>query len=132
METFSLIGAGIDIALVALIAVTVAAIGILGTDLWKAPFPIPAAKSQRWEFWLALIGSIGGGAVYLGLAGTVAHIIVALSSLKGAHADIGVISGPVALALKSTLLGLASAVPAAVAHPLLAARLDSLREENTA
>ena len=84
------------------------------------------ATLERLERLLALIAVIASTAAFVGLAGTVAHIVTALSNLKGSAMDITLISGPIATSLQSTLLGLASAIPASIAHALLLRRLQVL------
>lgn len=81
---------------------------------------------EAMERWTAVLAVIASTAAFVGLAGTVAHIMTALTSLKGSSMDISLISGPIATSLKATLLGLASAIPAAVAHQLLQRRLQVL------
>ena len=76
---------------------------------------------ERGMSWLA---SIAAGAPFVGLAGTIGHIIEALSHLSGAGADLSVISGPIAQSLYSTLWGLASALPATLVYNQVAARLQ--------
>lgn len=78
---------------------------------------------------LTFLAVVASGAPFIGLAGTVIHIMAALAHIKGAALDIAVISGPVAASLQSTLLGLASAIPAAAAYSLLSRRIQVV--ENT-
>lgn len=83
------------------------------------------ATLERLERGLTMLASVAGAAPFVGLAATVLHIIEALGRL-GAGADIAAVSEPVARALQSTLLGLASAVPALVAYNLFQRRLQVL------
>lgn len=73
---------------------------------------------------LPLLATIAATAPFIGLAATVLHIIKALEMLDGASVEVTVLAGPVATALYSTLLGLASAVPAAGAYNIMARRLQ--------
>ena len=84
---------------------------------------------ERKERALTLLATIASTAPFLGLAGTITHIIHALGSLSGANGDIGVISGPIALSLYSTLWGLASAIPAGVFYNLAVRRLQLLESQ---
>jgi hypothetical protein len=90
--------------------------------------PGSAAEVDMWlerrERALTLIATIASTAPFLGLAGTITHIIHALGSLGSANGDIGVISGPIALSLYSTLWGLASAIPAGIFYNLAVRRLQ--------
>lgn len=79
---------------------------------------------EKLEGGLTFLAVVASGAPFVGLAGTVIHIMAALAHIKGAALDIAVISGPVAASLQSTLLGLASAIPAAAAYSLLSRRLQ--------
>lgn len=62
------------------------------------------------------LATITALAPFVGLAGTVLHIMDALSKISGAALDISVISGPISTALFSTLMGIASAVVAGAAY----------------
>ncbi len=79
---------------------------------------------------LTLLAVVAKSAPFVGLAGTIVHIMAALGSLS-AGADIAAVGAPIALALKSTLLGLASAIPAVIAHDLLIARFTLLGTLNS-
>lgn len=126
----------IDMALYALFFVTVCLIAYktaelamphrFGHDLTVDTHEEADLVMERLEAWLALLAVIASTAAFVGLAGTVAHIMTALSNIKGSALDITVISGPIATSLKATLLGLASAIPAAVSHQLLQRRLTVL------
>jgi len=71
---------------------------------------------------LAIIGKVSP---FIGLFGTILHLMAALSTLT-LGSDIATIGGPISLALKSTLLGLAAAIPALIAHDLLLTRFSLL------
>jgi hypothetical protein len=113
----------------------------LGQRLFKRPLPAVLAghpgpldarkeavsqELERLEGWLTLLATIAAAAPFVGLMATVMHIIEALSRMSGASLDIGVISGPIATALNSTLIGLASAVPAGIAYNLFSRRIQVL------
>lgn len=61
---------------------------------------------------------------FIGLAGTVMHIVHALQNMQNAGLDISVISGPIATALTATLVGLASALPSMIAYNLMTRKLQ--------
>lgn len=71
---------------------------------------------------LAVIGKV---APFIGLFGTILHLMAALSTLT-TGSDLASIGGPIGHALKSTLLGLATAIPALIAHDLLLTRFSLL------
>jgi biopolymer transport protein ExbB/TolQ len=81
---------------------------------------------ERLEGGLTFLATVATIAPFIGLAGTVVHIMDALRALGSAGADVAVISGPVVTALKATLVGLASAIPAAIAHSLMVRRVQVL------
>lgn len=84
---------------------------------------------EELENWTTALAIIASSAPFVGLAGTVLHIIEALRSLGSGVADMALVSGPIATALNSTLVGLASAIPAAIAHAAFQRRLQVI--ENT-
>jgi len=73
---------------------------------------------------LPLLATIAATAPFIGLGATVLHIMTGLQMLGGSAVEASVLAGPIATALHSTLLGLASAVPAAGAYNLMARRLQ--------
>jgi len=81
---------------------------------------------EKKERYLTLVATIVASAPFIGLAGTVIHIIKALTNMSGSSGDIGVISGPIALALYSTLWGLASAIPANIFYNLAQRKIQTL------
>lgn len=78
------------------------------------------------EAWLTPLAVIATTAPFVGLIGTVMHIISALRGLGTGIADMALISGPIATALTATLLGLCSAIPAQAAVALFNRRIDYL------
>jgi biopolymer transport protein ExbB/TolQ len=79
---------------------------------------------EKLERGMPLLATIAAASPFIGLGGTVLHIIEALSKISGAALDISLISGPISTALFSTLLGLASAVLASIAYNLYSRRLQ--------
>jgi pilus assembly protein TadC len=146
------IARGLDVGLVLLLILTLALVLIKGIDLYwpkrlygKTPllaqmkasalFGMTEAEHRKLAFKLdegleqlergmPLLGTVAASAPFIGLAGTVLHIIDALSKISGAALDISLISGPISTALFSTLLGLASAVLASVAYNLYSRKLQ--------
>ncbi len=69
---------------------------------------------------LHLIATVGSNAPYLGLLGTVLGIMLTFSTIgKQGLVDAGQIMSGLALALKSTAVGLVVAIPAVVLYNLL-------------
>lgn len=81
-----------------------------------------AVDAKEWG--LGVLSEIAATAPFIGLAGTVMHIIEALQSLQGAAMDVSLLYGPLATAMYSTLWGLASAIPAAIAYNVLSRNLE--------
>jgi biopolymer transport protein ExbB/TolQ len=135
------IAAFIDYFSYVLFAITLALIAFKIIELW---FPIvlknPPLRvryqyasvefeefAEDLEKGLVLLAVIAGTAPFVGLMGTVLHIIAALSKVS-TSLDTAIISGPIATALNATLVGLASAVPAAAAHSLFSRRIEVIRQ----
>lgn len=127
----------VDAMLYAAVALTVALILYKTLDLWFSKLwgnPLQARLGESeasleeaiesLESGLPVLAVIAATAPFVGLAGTVMHIIEALRALGGAGVDISVISGPIATALNSTLIGLASAIPAVIAYNLMQRRIQ--------
>lgn len=143
-----MIARSLDILLFLLVIATVALLAYkavqlyFGERLLKRPLPatlagtldLPRAERrvrvdeelERLEGGMAALATIASAAPFIGLMGTVLHIVEALSRISGASLDIGLISGPIATALNSTLVGLVAAVPAAVAYNLYSRRIQVL------
>lgn len=118
----------VDILLYFLVAFSVALCVFKGIDLWTEKLDNNYTFSSIDEYiihkergltWLSIIASVGP---FVGLVGTVMHIIVALQKI-GESADMAVISGPIATALVSTLVGLCAAIPALVVYNLAQRKL---------
>ena len=128
-----------DVITYGLVAAAAGIIVLKILELWfphklKESLVASAFKSEdlyllRLERGLALLGVIASSAPFIGLMGTVLHIMDALSHI-GTSLDTSIISGPIAVALNSTLVGLASAVPASIAHALFTRRIDVLLTTN--
>lgn len=130
----------IDVLLYALVAVTVGLILYKTLDLWwpralgRQVHAVRLGQDDRaieeglesLESGLTALAVIASTAPFVGLAGTVIHIMDALRVLGTAGAELSLISGPVVTALNATLVGLASAIPAAAAHAVMLRRLQVL------
>ncbi|MCC5610957.1 MotA/TolQ/ExbB proton channel family protein [Nostoc sp. CHAB 5834] len=129
----------IDSALVGLFVLTLALIvykvsilwipRVSGAASWKDYFYDKSNRAQQFlnlESGLVVLSVTASVAPFLGLAGTVMHIIEALRSMSLGAVDMALISGPIATALNATLWGLASALPAAIAHAFMHRRIQVL------
>ena len=72
--------------------------------------------------WLGGLSLIAGSAPYVGLFGTVWHIIQALSGIGAGNLNVAAIAQPIGEALYATLWGLGCAIPALIAHRLILIR----------
>lgn len=66
--------------------------------------------------YLAVLSLIAGTAPYIGLFGTVWHIIQALGGIGNGNLNVAAIAQPIGEALYATLWGLGAAIPALVFH----------------
>lgn len=82
--------------------------------------------------WLAGLAMIAASAPYIGLFGTVWHIIQALSGIGTGNLNVAAIAQPIGQALYATLWGLGCAIPALVAHRLILLLLPAEGEESSA
>jgi len=128
----------VDYLLVALVALTIGLILYKALELWAPKLVFRRSLQEqvgvdqskldevieKLEAGIPMLAVIASTAPFVGLAGTVMHIIEALRAMSGSGVDITLISGPIATALNSTLVGLASAVPAAVAYNLMQRKLQ--------
>jgi len=129
----------VDVFLKVLVAATIWLIFWKGADLWAParflPRPVaddaPAIDNwmSRRERGLTLLATFASTAPFVGLAGTILHIIKALGAMGGSGGDIAVIAGPISQALTATLWGLATAIPSAAFYNLAVRRVQVL--ENT-
>lgn len=78
---------------------------------------------------LHLLGISTSTAPFVGLAGTVIHIVAALKNMQSAGLDISIISGPIATALTATLVGLAVALPSMIAYSLFVRKLQLVQNK---
>ncbi|KWT98420.1 MULTISPECIES: MotA/TolQ/ExbB proton channel family protein [unclassified Variovorax] len=130
------LAASIDYLLYVLVALTFAVIIYKAAILYGPGLAgkTPASRDkadidehvETLENGMALLAVMASAAPFVGLAGTVLHIMQALSRLSSAAIDITLISGPIATALNSTLVGLCAAVPALVAYNLMQRRIQVL------
>jgi biopolymer transport protein ExbB len=128
----------VDYLLVALVALTIGLILYKALELWAPKLVFRRSLQdqlsadptkldeliEKLEAGIPMLAVIASTGPFVGLAGTVMHIIEALRAMSGSGVDITLISGPIATALNSTLVGLASAVPAAVAYNLMQRKLQ--------
>ncbi|HDR9103518.1 TPA: MotA/TolQ/ExbB proton channel family protein [Burkholderia vietnamiensis] len=84
-------------------------------------FHIRRGKALDGEMSAVLSGLslLAGVSPYVGLFGTVWHIIQALGGIGGGNLNVAAIAQPIGLALFATLWGLGSAILALVAHRLI-------------
>lgn len=78
--------------------------------------------------WLAGLSLIAAAAPYIGLFGTVWHIIAALSGIGSGNLNVAAIALPIGEALYATLWGLGAAIPALMAHRTILLRLSLLEQ----
>lgn len=69
--------------------------------------------------YLLVLSLIAATAPYIGLFGTVWHIIQALSGIGNGNLNVAAIAKPIGEALYTTLWGLGSAIPALIAHRVI-------------
>lgn len=133
----------VDLALYALCFLTLVLIIYKSLDLlkpqWLGKAPLEqrlgqtatelSAAMEGLESWMTALALVASAAPFVGLVGTVMHIIEALRNMGAGTADMTLIGGPIATALNSTLVGLASAVPAAIAHALLQRKLQVVENQ---
>lgn len=72
--------------------------------------------SQTLLTYLAVLSLIASTAPYIGLFGTVWHIIQALGGIGNGNLNVAAIAQPIGEALYATLWGLGAAIPALVFH----------------
>lgn len=118
-----MIGNAVNYILYSLLALTVTLAvsgAYLVSQVRAGALPLPALKPAL--VGLALISSV---APYIGLLGTVWHIIQALGGIGSGNLNVAAIAQPIGEALNATLWGLGSAIPALIAHKLLMAAVPS-------
>lgn len=83
---------------------------------------------------LPLVGlaMIASTAPYIGLFGTVWHIIGALGGIAAGNLNVAAIAQPIGESLYATLWGLGSAIPALILHRLLLALIPDEARNNPA
>lgn len=80
--------------------------GLLGA------FQLRKGREVNIEVYIGALSIIGGIAPYVGLFGTVWHIIQALSGIGSGNLNVAAIAQPIGQALYTTLWGLGCAIPA--------------------
>lgn len=80
---------------------------------------------------LAALALIAAAAPYVGLFGTVWHIIEALSGIGSGNLNVAAIARPIGEALYATLWGLGCAIPALIAHRVLLVLLPDDEADST-
>lgn len=81
-------------------------------------------QQHRLERWLPVLGVIGSTAPYMGLLGTVIGIIQAFQAIQAQNnMSPSIVAGGIATALVATAIGLAVAIPAVIAHHLIASSI---------
>jgi biopolymer transport protein ExbB/TolQ len=118
----------IDYALYIMFATTMALIAYKALHLYKPTWLGLPTLDERYnnpekgvetsENWMAVLSVIANIGPFIGLVGTVIHIMTALRNMGATGVEISMISGPIATALNATLIGLAAAIPAAIAYQL--------------
>jgi biopolymer transport protein ExbB/TolQ len=125
---FLLLGmAGLTAALILFKAVELYTPGLFGRKKLEVRVLAGAdleSELEKLESGMVVLATMAATAPFVGLAATVLQIRAALTLVGGAMPDTSVIAGPIATALGATLLGLASAIPAAAAYNLFARRLQ--------
>lgn len=76
-------------------------------------------KVVNLDAWLGGLSLIAGSAPYIGLFGTVWHIIQALGGIGSGNLNVAAIAQPIGEALYATLWGLGCAIPALIAHRVI-------------
>jgi len=91
-------------------------------------------KVVNLDAWLGGLSLIAGSAPYIGLFGTIWHIIQALGGIGSGNLNVAAIAQPIGEALYATLWGLGCAIPALIAHRviLMTAPDDELAEAHGA
>lgn len=85
-------------------------------------------RANYLERWLPFLGTTAYMSPFIGLVGTVLHIIVALSLLSNSSLDIRIIANPISQALWYTLAGIVPAIVAGISYNLLTHRVTRMRE----
>jgi hypothetical protein len=84
-----------------------------------AVFQVRRGSELNLSHWLGGLSLIAGSAPYIGLFGTVWHIIQALAGIGAGNLNVAAIAQPIGQALYATLWGLACAIPALVGHRVI-------------
>lgn len=133
----------IDVSLYVIFVATIALIAYKVIHLYtrrilKINFKTEDFTNEKWssdkkealledlESGMTSLAAIASTAPFIGLVGTILHIIEALTSMSSAGIDISIISGPIATALNATLVGMASAIPATIAYSFFQRKIQLL------
>jgi biopolymer transport protein TolQ len=101
-----------------------------GDNVERALARARLSENTKLENLLPFLATTGSAAPFIGLFGTVWGIMDAFLSIAAqGHAELGEVSQPIAEALVTTALALASAVPAVVAYNYFQRRLKVLNAE---
>lgn len=122
-----MIGTTVQYALYALFLLTMwfAAQGAVLTYFLRRGREVPI------EGTLAALALIAAASPYVGLFGTVWHIIEALSGIGSGNLNVAAIARPIGEALYATLWGLGCAIPALIAHRVLLVLLPDDEADST-
>ena len=98
-------------------------------DLERAAQSILTTEKLQLEKYLAILGTLGNSAPFIGLFGTVLGIIKAFSELDRSTANSGLtaISGGLAEALVTTAAGLVVAIPCAMAYNFFIRKIKTIQ-----
>ncbi len=98
-----------------------------GTHVESITRRAAAAEITHLESWMALLGTIGSTAPFIGLFGTVYGIMDAFLSIGNQQsANLPVVAPKIAEALIATAIGLVAAIPAVMAYNYFARRVGAL------
>lgn len=110
----------ISLSIEILLQVLVAASALAATASILTAFAVRGGSKASNYFWQSILSLIAGTAPYIGLFGTVWHIIAALSGIGGGNLSVSEIAKPIGEALIATLWGLGAAILALVAFRIAA------------
>ncbi|HEY8073765.1 MAG TPA: MotA/TolQ/ExbB proton channel family protein, partial [Labilithrix sp.] len=100
-----------------------------GTHVESITRRAAAAEITHLESWMALLGTIGSTAPFIGLFGTVYGIMDAFLSIGNQQsANLPVVAPKIAEALIATAIGLVAAIPAVMAYNYFARRVGQVAD----
>jgi biopolymer transport protein TolQ len=101
----------------------------LGTHVESVTRRAAAKEVTHLESWMALLGTIGSTAPFIGLFGTVYGIMDAFLSIGNQqNANLPVVAPKIAEALIATAIGLVAAIPAVMAYNYFARRVQEIAD----